>query len=234
MEVKRVFIESWVSSSARLLNLRTFTHHSTGAIEINLLNVVVVGVAPVHGTGAVVQRQAVGPQHVGGHEDASVGSVHPGFLDPPDAVIDLVLFPVCPVHPAVTNTKLSWPNRPWQHLLDDIIASKLKTEHHTGLGNDLNLLDSTWRRKQPILSGFVGFEMWFVQLFAMISSVLNMPRGCAAFKGCWRSLVAPGFSSKIEPQQRGDEMRYGGEWSLPLSYSHFDDLMYYSISRTVT
>lgn len=23
-------------------------------------------------------------------------------------------------------------------------------------------------------------------------------------------------------------MWYGGEWSLPLSYSHFDDLMYYS------
>lgn len=145
-----------MSSSARLLDLRTFTHHSTGAVEINPLNVVVVGVAPVHGAGAVVQRQAVGPQHVGGHEDAAVGSVHPGFLDPPDAVVDLVLFPVCPVHPAVTNTKLSRPNTPWQHLLDDVI-SKLKMAHHTGLRNDLNLLDSTWRQKQPILSGFAGF-----------------------------------------------------------------------------
>lgn len=148
-----------MSLSARLLDPRTFTHHSTGAIEINPLNVVVVGVAPVHGTGAVVQRQAVGPQHVGGHEDASVGSVHPGFLDPPDAVVDLVLFPVCPVHPAVTNTKLSWPNGPRQHLLDDIIPSKLKTAHRTGLRNDLNLPDSTWRQKQPILGGLVGFEM---------------------------------------------------------------------------
>lgn len=29
-------------------------------------------------------------------------------------------------------------------------------------------------------------------------------------------------------------MRDGGEWSLPLSYSHFDDLMHYSVTRAVT
>lgn len=68
------------------------------------LDVIVVGVAPVHGAAAVVQRQPVGPQHVGGHEDAAAGSVHPGFLYPPDAVVDLVLLPVRPVHPAVTHT----------------------------------------------------------------------------------------------------------------------------------
>ena len=78
-------------------------HHSPGAVEVDLLDVVVVGVAPVHGAAAVVQRQAVGPQHVGGDEDAAVGSVHPGRLYPPDAVIDLVLLPVCPVHPAAVQ-----------------------------------------------------------------------------------------------------------------------------------
>lgn len=82
------------------------THRSACAIEINPLNVVVVRVTPVHGTGAVVQRQAIRPQHVGGHEDASVGSVHPGFFNPPDAVVHLVLFPICPVHPTAANTKL--------------------------------------------------------------------------------------------------------------------------------
>lgn len=66
-----------------------------------LLDVVVVGVAPVHGAGAVVQSQAVGPQHVGRDEDAPVGAVHPRSLDAPDAVVHLVLFPVRPVHPAV-------------------------------------------------------------------------------------------------------------------------------------
>ena len=65
------------------------------------LDVVVVRVAPVHGAGAVVQRQAVGPQHVGGDEDAPVGAVHPRPLDAADAVVDLVLLPVRPVHPAV-------------------------------------------------------------------------------------------------------------------------------------
>ena len=62
---------------------------------------VVVRVTPVHGAGAVVQSQAVGPQHVGGDEDAAVGPVHPGSLDAADAVVDLVLLPVRPVHPAV-------------------------------------------------------------------------------------------------------------------------------------
>lgn len=85
-------------------SLHIETHHSSSPIELNLLDVIVVGVAPVHGAGAVVQRQAVGPQHVGGDEYAAVGSVHPGFLYPPDAVVDLVLFPVRPVHPAIMQT----------------------------------------------------------------------------------------------------------------------------------
>lgn len=75
-------------------------NHSSGAIEVDPLDVVVVGVAPVHGAAAVVQRQPVGPQHVGGDEDAAVGAVHPGLLDAADAVVDLVLLPVSPVHPA--------------------------------------------------------------------------------------------------------------------------------------
>lgn len=70
---------------------------------MDLLDVIVVGVAPVHGAGAMVQCQSVGPQHVGGDENATVGSVHPGFLYPPYAVVDLVLFPVRPVHPTVTQ-----------------------------------------------------------------------------------------------------------------------------------
>lgn len=73
---------------------------------MNPLYVIVVGVTPVHGTGAVVQCQTIGPQHVGGHKDAAVGSVHPGFLYPPNAVIDLILFPICPVHPTITQTQL--------------------------------------------------------------------------------------------------------------------------------
>lgn len=64
---------------------------------------VIVGVAPVHGAAAVVQRQPVGPQHVGRDEDAAVGPVHPGLLDAADAVVDLVLLPVCPVHPAASK-----------------------------------------------------------------------------------------------------------------------------------
>lgn len=75
-------------------------NHSSAAVEVDPLDVVVVGVAPVHGAAAVVQRQPVGPQHVGGDEDAAVGSVHPGLLDAADAVVDLVLLPVRPVHPA--------------------------------------------------------------------------------------------------------------------------------------
>lgn len=71
---------------------------------MNFLDVIIVGITPVHGTGAVVQCQTVGPQHVGGDEYAAVGSIHPGFLYPPYAVIDLILFPVCPVHPATIHT----------------------------------------------------------------------------------------------------------------------------------
>lgn len=70
---------------------------------MNLLDVVVVGVAPVHRAAAVVQRQPVGPQHVGGDENAAVGSVHPGLFYPPYAVVDLIFLPVCPVHPATTH-----------------------------------------------------------------------------------------------------------------------------------
>lgn len=70
---------------------------------MNLLDVVVVGVAPVHRAAAVVQRQPVGPQHVGGDEYTAVGSVHPGLFYPPYAVVDLIFLPVCPVHPATTH-----------------------------------------------------------------------------------------------------------------------------------
>lgn len=79
---------------------RNQANHSSAAVEVDPLDVVIVGVAPVHGVAAVVQRQPVGPQHVGGDEDAAVGAVHPGLLDATDAVVDLVLLPVRPVHPA--------------------------------------------------------------------------------------------------------------------------------------
>lgn len=82
------------------INKKNRPNHSSAAIEVNPLNVVIVGVAPVHGAAAVVQGQPVGPQHVGGDEDAAVGAVHPGLLDAADAVVDLVLLPVRPVHPA--------------------------------------------------------------------------------------------------------------------------------------
>lgn len=76
-------------------------YHSSCSIQVNLLNVVIVSIAPVHSAGTMVQCQTVGPQHVGGDKNASIGSIHPGRFYPPYAVIDLVLFPVCPVHPAV-------------------------------------------------------------------------------------------------------------------------------------
>lgn len=79
---------------------RNQPNRSSAAIEVDPLDVVVVGVAPVHGAAAVVQRQPVGPQHVGGDEDSAVGAVHPGLLDAADAVVDLVFLPVRPVHPA--------------------------------------------------------------------------------------------------------------------------------------
>lgn len=105
-------------------------HPSAGAVEINPLNVVVVGVAPVHGAGAVVQRQPIGPQHVGGDEDATVGSVHPGFFDAPDAVVHLVLFPIGPVHPATANTQ-AWITNRWRQLLPDYtIPSNRKLAHY--------------------------------------------------------------------------------------------------------
>lgn len=47
---------------------------------------------------------------------------------------------------------------------------------------------------------------------------------------CSQFLIKDGASTK----GGWNRMRYGGEWSLPLSYSHFDDLMYYSTSPTVT
>lgn len=78
----------------------TQSHHSSAAVEVDPFDVVVVGVTPVHGAAAMVQRQPIGPQHVGGDKDAAVGTVHPGLLDAADAVVDFVLFPVCPVHPA--------------------------------------------------------------------------------------------------------------------------------------
>lgn len=88
-----------------ILTGRVNTHHSPGAVEVDLFNVIIVGVAPIHAPGAVVQGQAVGPQHVGGDKKAAVGTVHPGFLDPADAVVDLIFFPVRPVHPASAVNK---------------------------------------------------------------------------------------------------------------------------------
>lgn len=71
--------------------------------------------------------------------------------------------------------------------------------------------------------------MWFVQLFDIIFSVLNMPRGRGVFEGSWLSLVAPRFSSMIEARQREDEtecdMGVNGAFRC-----HFDDLMYYSVT----
>lgn len=79
---------------------RNQPNHSSAAIEVDPLDVVIVGVTPVHGAAAVVERQPVGPQHIGGDEDSAVGAVHPGLLNASDAVVDLIFLPVRPVHPA--------------------------------------------------------------------------------------------------------------------------------------
>lgn len=71
--------------------------------------------------------------------------------------------------------------------------------------------------------------MWFVQLFDMIFSILNMPRGLAVFEDRWLSLVAPGFSSMIEARQREDETECDMEVNGAF-LCHFDDLMYYSVT----
>lgn len=78
----------------------SFTNRSVVAVEVDFLDVVVVGVAPVHGVGRVVEREAVGPQHVGRNEDLTVGSVHPRLLDSTSAVDELIFLPVGPVHPS--------------------------------------------------------------------------------------------------------------------------------------
>lgn len=64
----------------------SFTNHSVAAVEVDFLDVVIVGVTPVHDVGGVVQSEAVRPQHVGCDEDLTVRSIHPGLLYPSSAV----------------------------------------------------------------------------------------------------------------------------------------------------
>lgn len=82
-----------------------FTHHSPSAIEVDSLNVIIIGITPVHGTGSMVQSESIGPQHVRCDKYFPVGPIHPGFLYSPDAVVHLILFPIRPVHPTATKTK---------------------------------------------------------------------------------------------------------------------------------
>ncbi len=64
----------------------SFTNRSVAAVEVDFLNVVIVGITPVHDAGGVVQSEAVRPQHVGCDEDLTVRSIHPGLLYPSSAV----------------------------------------------------------------------------------------------------------------------------------------------------
>lgn len=64
----------------------SFTNRSVAAVKVDFLNVVIVGITPVHDAGGVVQSEAVGPQHVGCDKDLTVRSIHPGLLYPSSAV----------------------------------------------------------------------------------------------------------------------------------------------------
>lgn len=69
------------------------------AVEVDFLDVVIVGIAPVHDAGGVVKGEAIGPQHVGRDEDLTVRSIHPSLLYTSSAVNQLILLPVRPIHP---------------------------------------------------------------------------------------------------------------------------------------
>lgn len=81
-----------------------------GAVEVDHLDAVVVGVHPVEDALRDVQAESVGPQHrFAGQEHVSVGAVHPSPLDLAPLALLRVLFPVCPVHPPEEAIKeLSW------------------------------------------------------------------------------------------------------------------------------
>ena len=89
--------------SCSVENKHYSTYHSVASVEKDSLNVVIVSVTPEHGAGGVVQGESVGPQHVCGDEDLAVGAIHPGSLYLADAVVHLVLLPVCPVDPTETQ-----------------------------------------------------------------------------------------------------------------------------------
>lgn len=78
---------------------------SLGAVKVNHLNPVVVGVHPVEDPLRDVQAQTVGPKHCfAGQEHVSVGAVHPSPLNFTALALLGVLLPVCPVHPPEEQT----------------------------------------------------------------------------------------------------------------------------------
>lgn len=71
-----------------------------GAVEVDHLDAVVVGVHPVEDPLGDVQTQAVGPQHrFTAQEHVPVGTVHPSPLDSTPLALLGVFLPVRPVHP---------------------------------------------------------------------------------------------------------------------------------------
>lgn len=71
-----------------------------GAVEVDHLDAVVVGIHPVENALWDVQAESVWPQHrFAAQEDVSVGAVHPGPLDFASLALLRILLPVCPVQP---------------------------------------------------------------------------------------------------------------------------------------
>lgn len=71
-----------------------------GAVEVDHLDAVVVGIHPVEDALWDVQAESVWPQHrFAAQEDVSVGAIHPGPLNFAPLALLRVLLPVGPIHP---------------------------------------------------------------------------------------------------------------------------------------
>lgn len=102
------------------------TDLSFGAVEVDHLNAVVVGVHPVEDALWDVQTQAVGPQHsFTGQEHVSVGAIHPSTLNFASLAFLRVLLPVCPVHPSKDNKRNATARQRWETISWGILRNLL-------------------------------------------------------------------------------------------------------------
>lgn len=138
-------------------------YHSSCSIQMNFLNVIIVGIAPVHSTGTMVQCQTVGPQHVGSDKNTSIGSIHPGLFNPPYAVIDFILFPVCPVHPAVVQRDGRRQKSGYYYNIETwVITFNLAVSCHAGVRQHHQL--SLWRLITSYILSLTGIFAFHLSL----------------------------------------------------------------------